>query len=41
MLELVTGLEEELDIMIDESLLEPAVFESIGSLARFLGEHAQ
>jgi acyl carrier protein len=38
-LELVTGLEDELGIMIDESKLEADVFEDIGSLARFLGEH--
>jgi acyl carrier protein len=37
-LELVTGLEDELGIMIDESKLEPEVFEDIGSLARYLGE---
>jgi acyl carrier protein len=37
-LELVTGLEDELGIMIDESRLEPAVLEDIESLARFLGE---
>jgi acyl carrier protein len=40
-LELVTGLEEELDIMIDESQLQPDVLEDIGSLARFLGEQAR
>ncbi len=40
-LELVTGLEDELGIMIDESQLEPKVFEDIGSLARFLGEQTR
>jgi acyl carrier protein len=40
LLELVTGLEDELGIMIDESRLEAEVFADIGSLARFLGEHA-
>ena len=39
-LELITGLEEELDIMIDESELTPEVFEDVASLARFLGECA-
>lgn len=39
-LELITGLEEELDIMIDESQLEPEVFEDIASLAQFLGEQS-
>ena len=37
-LELVTGLEEKLDIMIDESTLEPEMFESIATLAAFLSE---
>jgi acyl carrier protein len=40
-LELVTGLEDELDIMIDESRLEPEVFDDIGSLAKFLGEPSE
>lgn len=40
-LELVTGLENELGIMIDESKLEADVFEDIGSLARFLCEHCR
>ena len=40
-LELVTGLEDELGIMIDESQLEPKVLEDIGSLARFLGEQTR
>ncbi len=39
-LELVTGLEYELDIMIDESKLTREVFDDIGSLANFLGESA-
>jgi acyl carrier protein len=37
LLDLVSGLEAELDIMIDESELEPSVFTDIGSLARHLG----
>jgi acyl carrier protein len=40
-LELVTGLEDELGIMIDESQLEPKALEDIGSLARFLGEQTR
>jgi len=40
-LELVTGLEDELDIMIDESQLKIEVFEDIGSLARFLCEQTR
>jgi acyl carrier protein len=40
LLELVTGLEDELGIMIDESRLDARVFADIGSLARFLGEPA-
>ena len=41
MLELVTGLEDELGIMIDESELKIEVFDDIGSLARFLGEQTR
>jgi acyl carrier protein len=41
LLELVTGLEDELDIMIDESELKLEVFDNIGSLARFLGEQTR
>ncbi len=37
-LEIVTGVEDELGIMVDESQLEPEVFENIGTLARFLSE---
>ncbi len=40
-LELVTGLEDELGIMIDESELKLEVFDDIGSLARFLGEQTR
>ena len=40
-LELVTGLEDELGIMIDESKLKLEVFDDIGSLARFLGEQTR
>jgi len=40
LLELVTGLEAELGIMIDEGRLAAGDFADIGSLARFLGEHA-
>jgi acyl carrier protein len=40
MLELVTGLEDELGIMIDESELKLEVFDNIGCLARFLGEQS-
>ena len=41
LLELVTGLEDELDIMIDESELKLEMFDNIGSLARFLGEQTR
>ena len=41
MLDLVTGLEDELGIMIDESKLDQDVFETVGALARFLEEHAE
>ena len=37
-LELVTGLEDELGILIDESELKLEVLDDIGSLARFLGD---
>lgn len=37
-LELVTGLEEEFDLYVDDSALHPEVFDTIGSLAHFLTE---
>jgi acyl carrier protein len=40
LLELVTGLEDDLDIMIDESELRREVLESIGSFARYLSEQS-
>jgi acyl carrier protein len=41
LLELVTGLEEELGIPIDESRLDAGAFKDIESLARFLGENGR
>lgn len=39
-LELVTGLEEELDLVVADEELSAEVFQTIGTLARFLEEQA-
>lgn len=39
-LELVTGLEEELDLVVPDQKLSAEVFRTIGTLARFLEEQA-
>lgn len=39
-LELISGLESELDVMVDESELDPDALKDIGSLARFMSQQA-